>query len=57
MPYESCSKTSVVCPCRYDADGYFGRAERSPNDALSVIKYGKSVCEGYANVMEALCRY
>jgi transglutaminase-like putative cysteine protease len=41
---------------RYDADGYFGRAERAPNDPESVMKNGRSVCEGYARVFELLCR-
>ena len=40
----------------YDADGYFGRAEKSQFDYVSVLKSGKSVCEGYANVVQALCK-
>lgn len=39
----------------YDADGYFGRAEKSQCDSSSVLKSGKSVCEGYANVIQELC--
>ncbi|XP_060600287.1 kyphoscoliosis peptidase-like isoform X2 [Ruditapes philippinarum] len=40
---------------KYDVDGYFGRAESAPNDAESVMKNGRSVCEGYASVFELLC--
>ncbi|XP_060606613.1 kyphoscoliosis peptidase-like [Ruditapes philippinarum] len=40
---------------KYDVDGFFGRAESAPNDAESVMKNGKSVCEGYACVFELLC--
>ncbi|XP_060600290.1 kyphoscoliosis peptidase-like [Ruditapes philippinarum] len=39
----------------YDADGYFGRAEKAPNDPESVMKNGRSVCGGYARVFELLC--
>jgi transglutaminase-like putative cysteine protease len=42
---------------RYDVDGYFGRTSRAASDANSVMRGGSSVCEGYANVMEALCKY
>jgi hypothetical protein len=41
---------------RYDDDGYFGRARSASNDAESVMKTGKSVCEGYARVFNLLCR-
>ncbi|XP_052261864.1 kyphoscoliosis peptidase-like [Dreissena polymorpha] len=41
---------------RYDIDGLLGRQPRAPNDVTSVMKNGLSVCEGYASVMEALCR-
>ncbi|XP_045174165.2 kyphoscoliosis peptidase-like [Mercenaria mercenaria] len=41
---------------RYDVEGYFGRAAKAPNDADSVMKNGRSVCEGYASVFEVLCR-
>lgn len=41
---------------KYDVDGLFGRTARAPCDAQSVMKGGRSVCEGYANVMELLCR-
>ena len=42
---------------RYDVAGFFGRTEKSPYDFKSVMKTGVSVCEGYANVMEAMCKY
>ncbi|XP_045174167.2 kyphoscoliosis peptidase-like [Mercenaria mercenaria] len=42
---------------RYDVDGYFERAKKAPCDAESVMKGGSTVCEGYANVMELLCRH
>lgn len=41
---------------RYDADGYFGRSQRLPGDPDSVLRLGKAVCEGYANLMEAFCK-
>lgn len=41
---------------RYDVDGFFGRAPKASCDALSVMQGGTSVCAGYANVMETLCR-
>ncbi|XP_060593414.1 kyphoscoliosis peptidase-like [Ruditapes philippinarum] len=40
---------------RYDFDGYVGRSEKAPHDPESVMKNGKSVCEGYARVFELLC--
>ena len=40
----------------YDADGYFGRAEKSQCDSNSVLQSGKSVCEGYANVIQEMCK-
>ena len=42
---------------RYDVAGFFGRSEKSPCDYASVMRTGSSVCEGYANVMEAMCKY
>ncbi|XP_045174164.2 kyphoscoliosis peptidase-like [Mercenaria mercenaria] len=41
---------------KYDVEGFFGRATKAPNDAESVMKNGRSVCEGYASVFELLCR-
>ena len=41
---------------RYDTEGYFGRAEKSPCDYESVMLSGRSVCEGYANVMLEMCK-
>ena len=43
--------------CRYDVDGFFGNTEMAPTDAESVMRNGRSVCEGYARVFELLCRY
>lgn len=41
---------------RYDTEGYFGRAEMAKCNSQSVILTGRSVCEGYANVMEEMCK-
>ncbi|KAL4224811.1 hypothetical protein ACF0H5_015507 [Mactra antiquata] len=41
---------------QYDVDGYFGRGQKAPYDCEGVMKCGRAVCEGYANVMEELCR-
>ena len=41
---------------QYDADGYFGRAEKSQCDYGSVFTTGRSVCEGYANVIQEMCK-
>lgn len=41
---------------RYDTDGFFGRTARSPCDYQSVMVTGKSVCQGYSNVMEEMCK-
>ncbi|XP_052786571.1 kyphoscoliosis peptidase-like isoform X2 [Mya arenaria] len=35
---------------RYDLDGLLGRQARAPNDVVSVMKNGLSVCEGVAGI-------
>ncbi|XP_062582818.1 kyphoscoliosis peptidase-like [Saccostrea cucullata] len=39
----------------YDTDAYFG-GNYGGTDADSVLKHGKSVCSGYANLFEAFCK-
>ena len=41
---------------RYDTDCFFGRTAQSPCDYQSVMVTGKSVCQGYSNVMEEMCK-
>ena len=45
-----------LCFISYDVDGYFERGEKAPCDAESVLMSGKSVCQGYANVLLEMCK-
>ncbi|XP_061195087.1 kyphoscoliosis peptidase-like [Saccostrea echinata] len=40
---------------KYDTDAYFG-GNYGETGADSVLKHGKSVCSGYANLFEAFCK-
>lgn len=39
---------------RYNTEGFFG-GQYGETDAESVLQSGTSVCNGYANLFEALC--
>ena len=41
---------------RYDTDGYCGKGKKSSCEAGSVLLIGKSVCDGYANLMAEMCK-
>ena len=40
----------------YDVDGFFGSGAKQSSDAQSVLSTRLSVCAGYANLFEALCK-
>ena len=46
---------TLLCD-NYDIDGFFGKTDKKPCDAESVMKNGSSVCAGYGDVMQLLCR-
>ena len=50
------TETNSILNFRYDAAGFFGRDEKSPCDTRSVLEKGLSVCAGYANVIEDMCK-
>ncbi|XP_061173440.1 kyphoscoliosis peptidase-like [Saccostrea echinata] len=40
----------------YDIDGYMGRSGKKSCDSADVLKNRSSVCSGYSNLFESLCR-
>lgn len=46
----------VTTNIAYDVDGYMGRSEKKSCDSGNVLQSRTSVCSGYSNLFESLCR-
>ncbi|XP_062593885.1 kyphoscoliosis peptidase-like [Saccostrea cucullata] len=46
----------VTTNIMYDIDGYMGRSDKKSCDSGDVLKNRSSVCAGYSNLFESLCR-